>query len=775
MIYQELIITTTTITLSSVLVIDTLMRPKQIYQNWIRNRGINHLLRQIKASKGHWIIVTGTEKSGKSTILQDKQWNVVKTINIGSQPMVIWQHQENPLWALEISFPDMGGISDEWWHSLKKLSPRRIYYFLTTDECKRFKAKHNSAIETHVILSNTDKIQGFSAFMSEIADPDMSFPIGQSQTKPYTTNYLQESFEKIYAQLQTYGNKLLSKTTHPEMKKIINDFPQHYNNLQLGLNKVIASMPVKQVYCCGQIWQNGTPKMLFSPTLGSDLKIIKNKSHTWRKTLLVTTLLLITCQIVLFKSHLKKVWENQSLAKITKAEASIENLKQKQPFLKLISQFISPKFLLSQQQQDEAAQLAKEYTESIESMTPVIAALDIRTLGNKYTENPKLEQVIHAALQSKKQALQEQWDKASNEEQFLASLHYINRSYHMTAPLPDLITKTHIQTACLNLTNRMSTDECVKFSNQWLVPDFKSVSSFDDLLDKLKTQPYNSKIKPLILELTTWLQELAKNPKRSYAAFEFLLKNNTNRDEQHILNRLYKLENSYPELKNIQLVVWQLLLDEAGKYMNGIWVKTIYPYYVKQFGNHYPIVKNSPKDASLNAFNQFYGTGGLINIYYNSYILPFVDSHIQTFKSVYPGTVFPVKQEHLNYFKSVSAVQTLLYQGDNSPHLEINLSPVYEKETWAIKSNEITMPMNAPVIIGWPAGISQTAFSVYEGRKKVSEYKGIWGFWRWFEAGNFTNNELAFHNHAFKISGQTESDLNWLLILRSQSPAKTLL
>ena len=83
--------------------------------------------------------------------------------------------------------------------------------------------------------------------------------------------------------------------------------------------------------------------------------------------------------------------------------------------------------------------------------------------------------------------------------------------------------------------------------------------------------------------------------------------------------------------------------------------------------------------------------------------------------------------------------------------------------------------MNAPVIIGWPAGISQSAFSVYEGKKKVSEYKGIWGFWRWFEAGNFENNEIAFHNHAFKINGQTESDLNWLLILRSQSPANTLL
>ena len=77
------------------------------------------------------------------------------------------------------------------------------------------------------------------------------------------------------------------------------------------------------------------------------------------------------------------------------------------------------------------------------------------------------------------------------------------------------------------------------------------------------------------------------------------------------------------------------------------------------------------------------------------------------------------------------------------------------------------MNMNKPVIVGWPTG--KPSINIYEGKKKVSEHKGIWGFWRWFESGTFANNELAFSNHTFKISGQTESDLNWLIILRSQN------
>ena len=40
-----------------------------------------------------------------------------------------------------------------------------------------------------------------------------------------------------------------------------------------------------------------------------------------------------------------------------------------------------------------------------------------------------------------------------------------------------------------------------------------------------------------------------------------------------------------------------------------------YPYHTKQFSNSYPLVKESPQDATLPVFNQFYGVGGLINIY----------------------------------------------------------------------------------------------------------------------------------------------------------------
>ena len=121
--------------------------------------------------------------------------------------------------------------------------------------------------------------------------------------------------------------------------------------------------------------------------------------------------------------------------------------------------------------------------------------------------------------------------------------------------------------------------------------------------------------------------------------------------------------------------------------------------------------------------NQYYGTGGLINIFYNSYVQPLVDKHHQTFNVIYPGTHIPLKTSNLEYFKAVAAVQTLLYQGDSTLHLEINFSPVYKNETWTFSSNQLTMEMNKEMIVGWPMGISQDGVTIKEGKKQLVNLK----------------------------------------------------
>lgn len=776
MISLETILPVSTYALAGTLLIDTLMRPKSLYQQWSRSLCIKKIRRQFKASQGNWIIFAGTQKSGKSSLFQVNQWQHKKSIYVGSTNVDVWQYQDQPLFALEIGFADMGGISPTWWESLQKLKPKRIYYCLTFEECKRFKATHTSNIETHIIISHADQIQGFSPFMSELSEKNLTFPIG-NHSGTYANSHLQDAFDTLNAQLQAYANQLLNRTSSPDVKRIINDFPQHLSNLQLGLNKIIKSMPVKQIYCSGQIWKNGVPKIIFAPPIASDLNVINQSNIKWQKWALSLLIILISIQIVFFKDHITQLWAEQPLAKITQAQEKIKTLETKNYFLKQVGKFISPTFRLSNQQQDEAIAMANDYITSLNSMSPLIAAIEARKLQTLPKENPQANQAIQTLLQDKYASLQATWSEADDKSQFLASLHAIHGHKKLDEPFPQPITINQTKTACLALTNRMSLDDCIQASKKWSGEKFTAVSSIEELIKTIEAQTYDAAIQPTVNELTTWLKEISHHPKKSYVTFSFLLKHFSNKPDHGstILKNLQALENNHSELKQLNLITWQLILNEGSQYIDTIWKRTVFPYYIKHFEKSYPLVKDSPQDASLSAFNQFYGAGGLINIYYNHYLSPFVDSHTQQLKSPYPGANLPIKSESLQYFKTVAAIQTLLYQGEPTPHIEVNFNPTYTKESWSIKSNQLTLPMNKDVIVGWPSGISQNGIDIYDGKKKIHGYKGVWAFWRWFESGAFNGDTLSFHNHAFKVSGQTSSDLTWLNILRSEKPTPSLL
>ena len=233
MVYSEIIIPTLTATFSSILIVDTLIRPKQIYQNWLRQKGINKILRQYKHSLGHWIIVTGTQRSGKSAILNEQGYEHLKATRIGKQPVDIWQFKNEDLYAIEIGFADMGGISDCWWQILKQLKAKRIYYFLTIDECKRFKARHHSQIDTILFYRKLIKYKALVPLCLILSIKTWLFQL-KTQEVSFTKTSLQEAIESLYAQLQTYGNQLLSRISSQKQKRSLMIF------LNIGLIYILA-------------------------------------------------------------------------------------------------------------------------------------------------------------------------------------------------------------------------------------------------------------------------------------------------------------------------------------------------------------------------------------------------------------------------------------------------------------------------------------------------------------------------------------------------------
>lgn len=764
---------TITFILTALLAIDTVLQPHKFYIQWRRRKDIRRIRRQFGGYSGQWILVTGSQHVGKSALLTTNEWSKKGTFSIAGQPMDVWQLNDTPLWALEMSFKTMGGIEKPWWQAFKQLAIKRVYYCLTIDECKQFKAKHQSPVETHIILSHGEQIPGFQAFMADI-DHELAFPIGKQQEQ-YDSSNLHDSFAALYAQLQTYANKIIHQTEHPDIKKSIGDFPQHCAVLELGLNKVIAAMPVKQIYCYGQIWHAGSPKLVFSPPIGSGLHLIKAPHSQWQYGVLGTLIIALTLQIVNFQTHLIDTWADLPYAQLSQARTKVSELSAYNHLFGMINWLTTPPLKYSQQQEDEQLAYLNEQLTEIGQLEPMLAKFKLDALMHKkQAPNAEMQYVLNQQLQPYLDELELDFYHASPQQQFLAALHHLLGHQTTIAPLSQPSEK-QIKKACHLIRNQIAPSECQTQAQSWLQPNYNQATSLTSLIEQLKQQSVNTEIKPKFDLLTTWLTSIQKSSDPDFQAFKFLATERQKLDPAHPLHQLEQLSKTHPELKPLLKTTWQLLINHASVYMDSVWAKTIYPYYTKHFAQQYPMVANSHIDASMESFNQFYGTNGLIQIFFNHYLRPFLDPKTNEFVSIYPDTTLPIDPRTISYIKTVASIQNIVFQGQQMPHIELNINPINNNDDWVFKSKQLKLPLNKPAFISWPESIHQDGIEIFQGKKVVDAFKGPWALWRWLESGQLQKDQVSFKNHAYKLSSETLGGLDWLAILRSETPKATLI
>lgn len=773
MITSNTILLAITLALSAMLIIDTALQPHKFYTRWLRRQDIKRIRKQFGGYAGQWILITGSHHVGKSALLTTNQWTPKASMTVAGHPVNVWQLNDTPLWALEISFNTMGGINKAWWHALKHLAIKRVYYCLTIEECKQFKAKHQSSIETHIILSHGEQIPGFESFMADI-DHELAFPIGQKQER-YNASNLHDSFAALYAQLQTYANKIIHQTEHPEIKKSIGDFPQHCAMLQFGLNKVIAAMPVKQIYCYGQIWHSGSPKLVFSPPLGSGLHLIKAPHSHWQHGLLGTLIIALTFQMVNFQNRITETWEHLPYTTLSHAKTKVSELSTHNHLFGLIHWLATPSLKYSQQQADEQLAYLNEQLAEIGHLEPLLAKFKLDALiRSKQAPNTEMQAVLNEQLKPYLDELNFEFYHASPQAQFMAALHHLMGHHSTLMPL-NLPSEKQIHQACRLLRNHIEPATCQKQAQAWLQPDYRQVNSIATLTQQLISQAVPADIKPAMDSLTTWLMDIQASANPDFQAFKFLATQRQKPDSNHPLYQLEQLSKTHPELKPLLKTTWQLLINHASVYMNSVWAKTIYPYYNKHFAEQYPVVANSPADASIDAFNQFYGANGLIQIFFNHYLRPFLDPKTNEFVELYPETTFPIHPETMSYIKTVASIQNIVFQGQPTPHIELNTTPIHHDDNWVFKSKTLSLPLNKPALISWPDALNQEGIEIVSGKKVVETYKGPWALWRWLESGQLEKDRVSFKNHAYKLSSETLGGLDWLSILRAKAPKTTLL
>jgi len=71
---------------------------------------------------------------------------------------------------------------------------------------------------------------------------------------------------------------------------------------------------------------------------------------------------------------------------------------------------------------------------------------------------------------------------------------------------------------------------------------------------------------------------------------------------------------------------WQVILTDAGHYVNAVWITQVYPFYAERLSGRYPFAKDARQAMTLKDFVAFFSPKGMLAKFYQMYLQAFVDT-----------------------------------------------------------------------------------------------------------------------------------------------------
>ena len=172
--------------------------------------------------------------------------------------------------------------------------------------------------------------------------------------------------------------------------------------------------------------------------------------------------------------------------------------------------------------------------------------------------------------------------------------------------------------------------------------------------------------------LAIYIQNIAQNDDPNQAAFDtiikFTKKSTTNNPLAEFKN-YYSTEPLWLQecLQTIAANTLRTLLDSTHEIINHAWEQTIIPAYNTALANKYPLYKNSKDDINLEAFNHFFAPSGLMDVFFDQYLKPFIniDKENWSWGSI-DGQKVNFAPNYLEVFLRASLIQKMFYPAKSS-------------------------------------------------------------------------------------------------------------
>lgn len=294
-----------------------------------------------------------------------------------------------------------------------------------------------------------------------------------------------------------------------------------------------------------------------------------------------------------------------------------------------------------------------------------------------------------------------------------------------------------------------------------------NISINSDSLQKLLTltqqRNQESSVYKDLLLLNQYVLQITHAPILNQAAYDHALIRLQNDGDNDPLTRVLLLSNQLPQpltnwLKTITKSTWQLMLTASREQINAMWSSRIFPEYERNIANRYPILKDSHDEISVEHFNQFFGPGGTIESFFNTYLKPFVNMRevYWTWKSL-DGLSIAIPQEKLDMLIRASMIQRMFYANNpDSPSVRFSLTPI------SLSENNTSFSINiGGKKISYELGVKKTESAVWPGpegqfitlrfntlspNKPTKTVEGFWAWLRLLDASKLqaTNDPKVF-------------------------------
>lgn len=227
----------------------------------------------------------------------------------------------------------------------------------------------------------------------------------------------------------------------------------------------------------------------------------------------------------------------------------------------------------------------------------------------------------------------------------------------------------------------------------------------------------------------------------------------------------------------------QLIMQQAGLYVQTKWDTEVYPAYKQTIQLRYPF-KYSHREVSLEDFTAFFAPKGVVDKFYQSYVQPFVSQDGSKLKwRRVDGHAIALSNNFLQKIGWAEQISQTYFVAAK-PQLDFTLKPIFlDNNVAAVDLNINGQQLNyhhGPEInsnISWPAKLGDNnihiGFKDLNGHRTSLHTSGLWSFYklldtqkmRGSEHSTITTLKINIHNrHAFYQIQTTTANNPWLLL-----------